>query len=117
MYVNAKMISFDTVPAMGGGVKGENSNMIYLIHCKILCQCYNVSTPSTTIKKEKKCHELTLFFFFFLFWFYWGLNSELVLVRQVYYHLSHALRPKDLFSCSLKSSCEPGFLMWYIFQK
>jgi hypothetical protein len=28
--------------------------MIYLIHCKNLCKCYNVPPPSTTEKKKKK---------------------------------------------------------------
>jgi hypothetical protein len=27
-----------------------NSSMIYLMHYKNLCKCYNVSRPSTTIK-------------------------------------------------------------------
>jgi hypothetical protein len=35
-------------------VEGVNSSMIYLIHCKNLYKCYNVSPPSTTIKKEKE---------------------------------------------------------------
>jgi hypothetical protein len=29
-------------------VEGVNSSMIYLIHCKNICKCYNVFTPSTT---------------------------------------------------------------------
>jgi hypothetical protein len=29
---------------------GGNSSIIYLIHCKSLCKCYNVPTPSTTVK-------------------------------------------------------------------
>jgi hypothetical protein len=29
--------------------RGWISSMIYLIHCKDLCKCYNVLTPSTTI--------------------------------------------------------------------
>jgi hypothetical protein len=32
------------------GVEGVNSHMMYLIHCKNLCKCYNVPSPSTTIK-------------------------------------------------------------------
>jgi hypothetical protein len=35
-------------------VEGENSSMIYLIHCKNLCKWHNVPTPSTTIKDEKE---------------------------------------------------------------
>jgi hypothetical protein len=42
---------------LGGGWKraaeGVNSSMIYLIHCKNLCKCYNVSPPSTAIIKKK----------------------------------------------------------------
>jgi hypothetical protein len=30
-----------------------NSSMTYLTHCKNLCKCYNVPSPSTTIKKIK----------------------------------------------------------------
>jgi hypothetical protein len=33
-------------------VEGDNSSMRYLIHCKNLWKCYNVPTPSTTIKKR-----------------------------------------------------------------
>jgi hypothetical protein len=56
MYVNVKMIPVETVSGIGGvgigkAVEGENSSMMYLIHCKNLCKCYNVPTPSTTIKK------------------------------------------------------------------
>jgi hypothetical protein len=36
MYVNAKMIPVETVP-----VEGVNSSVIYLIHCKNHCKCYN----------------------------------------------------------------------------
>jgi hypothetical protein len=32
---------------------GVNSTMIYLIYCKNLCKCHNVS-PSSTIKKEER---------------------------------------------------------------
>jgi hypothetical protein len=38
-------------------VEGVNSSMIYLIHCKNLCKCYNVPPPRTTIKKKKKMKE------------------------------------------------------------
>jgi hypothetical protein len=53
MYVNAK-----TVPGIRGGGNEEssgegNSSMIYLIYCKKLCKCYNVPTPSKTIKKKE----------------------------------------------------------------
>jgi hypothetical protein len=30
-------------------VEEVNSSMIYLIHCKNFCKCFNVSPPSTTI--------------------------------------------------------------------
>jgi hypothetical protein len=33
-------------------VKGVNSSMIYLIHCKNLCKCYNVPPSSTKILKN-----------------------------------------------------------------
>jgi hypothetical protein len=46
MYVNAKMIPFETTPGMEGeGVEGVNSCMVYLIHCKNLCKCHNVFPP------------------------------------------------------------------------
>jgi hypothetical protein len=55
MFVNAKMIPVEIVPGIQGGgkkaVEGVNSSMIYLMHCKNLCKCYNVSSPSTTIIK------------------------------------------------------------------
>jgi hypothetical protein len=35
-------------------VEGDNSSMIYLIHCKNLCKCYNIPTPSTAIKTFSK---------------------------------------------------------------
>jgi hypothetical protein len=61
MYINAKMILVETVPGIrcgemkerGREVEGVNSSMIYLMHCKNLCKCYNVPPPSTTIKKKK----------------------------------------------------------------
>jgi hypothetical protein len=34
-------------------MEGVNSSMIYLIYCKNICKCYNVSPPSITIKKTK----------------------------------------------------------------
>jgi hypothetical protein len=57
-----KVIPVGTVPRMGGGEGDERAvdqvkpSMIYLIHCKSLCKCYNVPPPSTTriLKKEKK---------------------------------------------------------------
>jgi hypothetical protein len=60
MYVNAKMIPAETVPGIRGGWMGErsrtgDSSMIYLIHYKNLCKCYNVPIPSTAIKKKFKC--------------------------------------------------------------
>jgi hypothetical protein len=58
MYVNAQMRPIETVPGIKGGggrreVEGMNSSMMYLIHFKNLYKCYNVPTPSTTIKKKK----------------------------------------------------------------
>jgi hypothetical protein len=57
MYINAKMIPVETVPGIREGrmkerVKGVNSNMRYLIHCKKPCTCHNVSPSSTTILKK-----------------------------------------------------------------
>jgi hypothetical protein len=37
-----------------GIVEEVNSCMIYLIHCKNLCKCHNIPTPSTIIKEEKR---------------------------------------------------------------
>jgi hypothetical protein len=42
MYVDAKMISVETVPGIRGGARrerseGANSSMLYLIHFKKLC--------------------------------------------------------------------------------
>jgi hypothetical protein len=51
MYVSRKMIPVQTIPGMGGGV---NSSMIYLIYCKSLYKCHNISLPSTTIKTIKE---------------------------------------------------------------
>jgi hypothetical protein len=58
MYVNAKMLPAVTVPGIREGrmrerSEGGNSIMMYLIHCKNLCKCYNVPTPRTK-KKEKR---------------------------------------------------------------
>jgi hypothetical protein len=58
MYVSAKMIPVETVPGVRrGGMKERsgrvNSSMMYLIHCKNLCKCYNVPPPTTMIKKKK----------------------------------------------------------------
>jgi hypothetical protein len=58
VYVNAKMIPVETLPGMGGREMkdssggGEFKYDIYLIHCKVLCKCYNVPPPSTTIKNK-----------------------------------------------------------------
>jgi hypothetical protein len=54
MYVNGKMILDETLPGirergMGERTGGRNSSVIYLIHCKNLCKCYNVPISSTTI--------------------------------------------------------------------
>jgi hypothetical protein len=55
-FVHVKMTAVETVLGIRGGrveerSRGGNSSMIYLIHCKNLCICYNVPTPSTIIKK------------------------------------------------------------------
>jgi hypothetical protein len=48
-------------------VEEVNSSMIYLIHCKNLCKCYNVPPPSTTIKNNMwKCFCLMLYSLKFL---------------------------------------------------
>jgi hypothetical protein len=62
MYVDRKMLPVETVPGMGGGrIKdnggGVNSGMIYLIHCKNLCKCHNVPSPSTIIKTGEKVYK------------------------------------------------------------
>jgi hypothetical protein len=54
MYVNGKMRPVETIPGIREvGIKeydgGDNSSMIYLIHCKNFHKCHNV--PSTKIKK------------------------------------------------------------------
>jgi hypothetical protein len=59
MYVNAKMIPVETVQGVRGeGVKesskGDDSNLIYLVHCKNFCECYNVPPSSTTMIKINK---------------------------------------------------------------
>jgi hypothetical protein len=51
MYVNAKMIPVETIPGIRGwGIRergrGNEFNMIYLIHCKNLCKCHNVPHPA-----------------------------------------------------------------------
>jgi hypothetical protein len=65
MYVNAKMLPAVTVPGIREGrmrerSEGGNSIMMYLIHCKNLCKCYNVPTPCTKKKKKKEDTELKL---------------------------------------------------------
>jgi hypothetical protein len=59
MYINAKMIPVETVRGIRGGergwrsaVEGINLGMIYLIHSKNLCQCYNIPPSGTTILKK-----------------------------------------------------------------
>jgi hypothetical protein len=51
------MIPVETVPVIrGGGMRDRrrvgNSRMLYLIHFKNLCKCYNVPIPSITIIKQ-----------------------------------------------------------------
>jgi hypothetical protein len=54
MYVNKNIIPVEIIPEMARrGMKGVNSDMIYLIHCKKFCKCQNVPLPRTTIKKIK----------------------------------------------------------------
>jgi hypothetical protein len=47
------MVPAETVPWMGEKMKessrGVNLSIIYFIHCKNLCKCYNVPPHSTTI--------------------------------------------------------------------
>jgi hypothetical protein len=65
MYVTAAMIPVETVPGIKEGGMGErsggrgNSTFIYLIHCKNLCKCYDVPTPST-IEKIWVVSEISL---------------------------------------------------------
>jgi hypothetical protein len=53
-----KIIPVETVPGireeeLEESDGGENSSMIYLIHCESLCKYYNVPPPSTAIKEEE----------------------------------------------------------------
>jgi hypothetical protein len=58
MYVNAKMITVETVPGIRGeGMVARSWGEEFKIYCKNLCKCYNVFTPSTTTKKMKKKKE------------------------------------------------------------
>jgi hypothetical protein len=62
MYVNAKRKPVETVPGIRGEGMGERSGgggfqYDVLIRCKNLCKCYNVPTPSTTIKKINKTNS------------------------------------------------------------
>jgi hypothetical protein len=57
MYVNAKMITIETIPGTGGeGINesggGVNSSMIYLIHSTNLCKYHSVPPSSTTIREK-----------------------------------------------------------------
>jgi hypothetical protein len=52
MYVNAKMITVENIPGIGGG-RDKDSSLIYLIHCKNICKCHNIPPSSTTINKQK----------------------------------------------------------------
>jgi hypothetical protein len=57
MCVNAKMIPVETSRNQGKGgderaVEGVNSSVIYLIHCKNLCKCYNVPPQYNNNKKS-----------------------------------------------------------------
>jgi hypothetical protein len=54
MYVPVEAVPGIRQRGMGESSGGGNSRMIYSIHCKNLCKCYNVPTPRTTIKKKKK---------------------------------------------------------------
>jgi hypothetical protein len=42
MHVNGKVISVETIPGMGGEIKGNgrgvNTSVIYLIYCKKFCK-------------------------------------------------------------------------------
>jgi hypothetical protein len=58
MHVNAKLRTVEAIPGNRGGEikkssRGENSRMMYLIHCKNLCKCYSVPPSSTTTKGKK----------------------------------------------------------------
>jgi hypothetical protein len=64
MYVNAKMITVETVPGIRGwgrAVEGWNSSMIYFIHCKNLCKCYNVPPNQHNNNNNNKKNEILLF--------------------------------------------------------
>jgi hypothetical protein len=49
-------------------MEGMNSNMIYLIHCKNHCNCYNVPPPSITIIKINKIKLKIVFKWGFKIW-------------------------------------------------
>jgi hypothetical protein len=63
MYVNEKMIPVESILGMVGrgveksGFGGVNSSIMYLICCKIFCECHSVYAPSTTIKNIYKEEE------------------------------------------------------------
>jgi hypothetical protein len=55
----------------------------------------------------------SLFSFFFKIWLYWGLNSEVMIARQLLYHLSHAckfLKNFSYFSDRVSHFC-PGLAL------
>jgi hypothetical protein len=54
MYENTKMIAAETVLEWGkrGLRKAVEMVNLYLTYFKNLCKCYNVPTPSTTIRKK-----------------------------------------------------------------
>jgi hypothetical protein len=54
------MVPAETIP---GKMLGSGQ-MIYLIYCKNICKCHNVSPRSTTIKEVKKKKTQYLFGFF-----------------------------------------------------
>jgi hypothetical protein len=59
LYVNEN-IPVETVPEIGRGVydkgewwRGVNSSVIYLIYCKNIYKCHNVSPSSKTIEPSR----------------------------------------------------------------
>jgi hypothetical protein len=59
MYVNAKMIPVETIPCIWGRVMKERFGGCefkydIVVHCKNLCKCHNVPSPSTKIIEKNK---------------------------------------------------------------
>jgi hypothetical protein len=80
--------------------------MIYLIHCKNILKCYNIPTPSTTIKegrKERRKEDFLIDTICQLF-FFWG-----------YLHFCGFLQPSGTSPCFFSSTShywEKTYVAW-----